>query len=108
MRIPIILRLGPPAAGLLGLVLLGTAFVACGLAASTLSENQVVAALVARGVASGRLQAIGSGEGRSWLALADDAPVIGAEVSGMALREVSFRVLVWDDAARPRTVFNED
>lgn len=42
--------LGPPAAGLLGLVLLGTAFIACGLAASTLTENQVVAAMVTYGI----------------------------------------------------------
>ncbi|MDG2308388.1 MAG: ABC transporter permease [Candidatus Binatia bacterium] len=43
-------ELGPPAAGLLGLVLLGTAFIACGLAASTLSENQVVSAMVTYGI----------------------------------------------------------
>lgn len=42
--------LGPPAAGLLGLLLLGTAFIACGLAASTLTENQVVAAMLTYGV----------------------------------------------------------
>ena len=42
--------LGPPAAGLLGLLLLGTAFIACGLAASTLSENQVVSAMVTYGI----------------------------------------------------------
>lgn len=42
--------LGPPAAGLLGLILLGTAFIACGLAASTLSENQVVSAMVTYGI----------------------------------------------------------
>ncbi len=42
--------LGPPAAGLLGLILLGTAFIACGLAASTLTENQVVAAMVTYGI----------------------------------------------------------
>ncbi len=43
-------ELGPPAAGLSGLVLLGTAFIACGLAASTLSENQVVSAMVTYGI----------------------------------------------------------
>ena len=42
--------LGPPAAGALGLLLLGTAFVACGLAASTLTENQVVAAMLTYGL----------------------------------------------------------
>ncbi len=42
--------LGPPAAAVLGLVLLGTAFIACGLAASTLTENQVVAGMVTYGV----------------------------------------------------------
>ena len=42
--------LGPPAAGFLGLLLLGTAFIACGLAASTLTENQVVAAMVTYGI----------------------------------------------------------
>jgi ABC-2 type transport system permease protein len=41
--------LGPPLAGLLGLVLLGTAFIACGIAASTLTENQVVAAMLTYG-----------------------------------------------------------
>jgi ABC-2 type transport system permease protein len=42
--------LGPPLAGLIGLILLGTAFIACGLAASTLTENQVVAAMVTYGI----------------------------------------------------------
>ena len=42
--------LGPPTAGLIGLILLGTAFIACGLAASTLTENQVVAAMVTYGI----------------------------------------------------------
>lgn len=42
--------LGPPAAGLLGLVLLGTAFIACGLAASTFTENQVVAGMLTYGI----------------------------------------------------------
>ncbi len=42
--------IGPPAAGMLGLLLLGTAFIACGLAASTLTENQVVAAMVTYGI----------------------------------------------------------
>lgn len=42
--------LGPPAAGILGLLLLGTAFIACGLAASTLTENQVVAAMLTYGI----------------------------------------------------------
>src|SRR4030095_12041264 len=43
-------ELGPPIAGLIGLVLLGTAFISCGLAASTLTENQVVAAMVTYGI----------------------------------------------------------
>jgi ABC-2 type transport system permease protein len=37
-------------AGYAGLVLLGVAFVACGAAASTVSENQVVSAMLAYGV----------------------------------------------------------
>src|SRR5512144_1440658 len=40
---------GPPLAGLLGLVLLGTAFISCGIAASTVTENQVVAAMLTYG-----------------------------------------------------------
>jgi ABC-2 type transport system permease protein len=40
----------PLVAGYLGLLLLGTAFVACGMAASSLTENQVVAAVLAYGV----------------------------------------------------------
>ena len=42
--------LGPPLAGAVGLLLLGTAFIACGIAASTLTENQVVAGMVTYGV----------------------------------------------------------
>jgi ABC-2 type transport system permease protein len=41
---------GPLLAGYLGLLLLGIAFIACGLAASTLTENQVVAAMLTYGV----------------------------------------------------------
>ncbi len=40
----------PLVAGYLGLVLLGTAFVACGMATSSLTESQVVAAVLAYGV----------------------------------------------------------
>ena len=40
----------PLLAGYLGLVLLGVAFIACGLATSTLTDNQVVAAMLAYGV----------------------------------------------------------
>jgi ABC-2 type transport system permease protein len=40
----------PVLAGYVGLVLLGVAFIACGLAASTLTENQVVAAMLSYGV----------------------------------------------------------
>src|SRR5205807_2637417 len=40
----------PVLAGYAGLVLLGVAFVACGAAASTVSENQVVSAMLAYGV----------------------------------------------------------
>src|SRR5207249_2974525 len=40
----------PVVAGYAGLVLLGVAFVACGAAASTVSENQVVSAMLAYGV----------------------------------------------------------
>jgi ABC-2 type transport system permease protein len=42
--------LPPVAAGYLGMALLGTAFVACGIAASCASENQVVAAMVTYGI----------------------------------------------------------
>jgi ABC-2 type transport system permease protein len=41
---------GPLVAGYTGLVLLGAAFLACGLAASALTENQVVSAMVTYGV----------------------------------------------------------
>ena len=41
--------LGPVVAGYVGLVLLGTAFVACGLAASCTTENQVVSAMLTYG-----------------------------------------------------------
>src|SRR5689334_19820215 len=40
----------PLAAGYVGLVLLGIAFIACGLAASTVTDNQVVAAMLTYGV----------------------------------------------------------
>ena len=40
----------PLVAGYVGLVLLGVAFIACGLATSTLTDNQVVAAMLAYGV----------------------------------------------------------
>jgi ABC-2 type transport system permease protein len=42
--------LAPVVAGYVGLVLLGVAFVACGIAASAVTENQVVAAMLAYGV----------------------------------------------------------
>jgi ABC-2 type transport system permease protein len=42
--------LGPLAAGYLGLFLLGVAFIGCGLAASAVTENQVVAAMLTYGV----------------------------------------------------------
>jgi ABC-2 type transport system permease protein len=41
---------GPVAAGYLGLLLLGAAFIACGLAASAVTENQVVSAMLTYGV----------------------------------------------------------
>ncbi len=53
---PIILYLlhpfavGPVLAGYAGMVLLGAAFVACGLAASAVTENQVVSAMLTYGV----------------------------------------------------------
>src|SRR5207247_1262367 len=40
----------PVVAGYVGLVLLGIAFVACGAAASTVSENQVVSAMLTYGI----------------------------------------------------------
>jgi ABC-2 type transport system permease protein len=42
--------LAPVVAGYVGLVLLGVAFVACGIATSAVTENQVVAAMLAYGV----------------------------------------------------------
>ena len=42
--------LAPLVAGYVGLVLLGLAFIACGLAASCVSENQVVSAMLTYGV----------------------------------------------------------
>jgi ABC-2 type transport system permease protein len=42
--------LGPVVAGYVGLLLLGTAFLACGTAASSVTENQVVSAMLAYGV----------------------------------------------------------
>jgi ABC-2 type transport system permease protein len=42
--------IAPVAAGYLGLVLLGAAFLACGVAASTVTENQVVSAMLTYGV----------------------------------------------------------
>ncbi len=42
--------LAPLAAGYLGMLLLGLAFIACGLAASCVGENQVVSAMLAYGV----------------------------------------------------------
>ncbi len=42
--------LGPLAAAYLGLLLLGTAFVACGMFVSSLTENQVVSAMVTYGI----------------------------------------------------------
>jgi ABC-2 type transport system permease protein len=40
----------PLVAGYLGLALLGTAFIACGIAASAVTENQIVAAMLTYGV----------------------------------------------------------
>jgi ABC-2 type transport system permease protein len=42
--------LGPLLAAYLGLLLLGTAFIACGMFVSSLSENQVVSAMVTYGI----------------------------------------------------------
>jgi len=53
---PVILSLhhpfawGPVVAGMTGMLLLGTAFIACGLAASAMTENQVVSAMVTYGI----------------------------------------------------------
>ncbi len=41
---------GPLVAGYAGMLLLGTAFIACGLAASSVTENQVVSAMLTYGV----------------------------------------------------------
>lgn len=65
--------LAPLAAGYLGLVLLGSAFIACGLAASCVSENQVVSAMLTYGIivflwfVSANEAAIG--EGFSWIVI---------------------------------------
>ncbi len=42
--------LTPVVAGYVGMVLLGAAFIACGIAASTMTENQVVSAMLTYGV----------------------------------------------------------
>ena len=42
--------LGPVLAGYLGMVLMGSAFIACGLFISSLTENQVVSAMVTYGI----------------------------------------------------------
>jgi len=42
--------LGPLAAGYVGMLLLGFAFIACGLAASTVTENQIASAMATYGV----------------------------------------------------------
>jgi len=42
--------LGPLAASYLGLFLLGAAFISCGIMASSLTENQIIAALVTLGI----------------------------------------------------------
>ena len=41
---------GPVFAGYIGVLLLGTAFIACGMAASSMTENQIVAAAMTYGV----------------------------------------------------------
>ena len=62
---------GPVLAGYLGMVLLGFGFIACGLAASAIAENQVVSAMLTYGVivflwfASTNEAAIG--EGVAWI-----------------------------------------
>ena len=43
-------EVGPLAAAYLGILLLGTAFIACGLFVSSLTENQVVSAMVTYGI----------------------------------------------------------
>lgn len=42
--------IGPLAAAYLGIILLGTAFIACGMFVSSLTENQVVSAMVTYGI----------------------------------------------------------
>jgi len=65
--------LAPLAAGYAGMLLLGLAFIACGLAASCVGENQVVSALLTYGVlvflwfASSNQAALGEGFG--WVVL---------------------------------------
>ena len=41
---------GPLVAGMVGMILLGAAFIACGLATSAVTENQVVSAMVTYGI----------------------------------------------------------
>lgn len=66
-----------------------------------LSERRaqtVADALVARGIAPERLRTAGLGEARAWVTLHGAPPEVATTVAGQALREVAFRVLVWNDA----------
>ncbi|MBX2800877.1 MAG: OmpA family protein [Myxococcales bacterium] len=59
----------------------------------------VVAALVQRGIASERLTAVGSGEAEQVLA-ATPPEGFDLKVAGIAAREVTFGVIVWEEAPR--------
>lgn len=57
--------------------------------------RSVIAALVGRGIDAKRLDAIGSGEARSTVEARAEG--FAMEVAGVPLREVAFRVVVWDE-----------
>lgn len=56
-------------------------------------------ALVHRGIAATRLDPVGSGEARQVLIPSELPPSFSATVAGTPARDVTFRVLVWDEAA---------
>lgn len=56
-------------------------------------------ALVARGIAAERLDPVGSGEARAHLVPDASPPALSMEVAGVPARDVTFRVLVWEEGA---------
>lgn len=88
--------LAPLAAGYTGMVLLGLAFIACGLAASCVGENQVVSAMLAYGVlvflwfVSANEAALGEGIGWVLLGLSLFDRFYGFAQGVIDLRDVVF------------------